>query len=207
MDRFLLMLFFAAAIIGCKGSNARVELPSYNSASGEAALEAYDSNKNGAIAEDEFLKVPCLKASIRQVDKDGNGRVTAAEINARVQTWIESKIGEMPVSCRVLLDDKPLANADVVFEPEPFLGSNVPTGTGKTSPQGTTGISMPPDRLADPRYAGMACGWYKIRITCADRAIPARYNTDTTLGTEIAMDAYWINDGEVTIKLTTKSDN
>ena len=50
---------------------------------------------------------------------------------------------------------------------------------------------------ADPTFAGVTTGWYTIHITCATKSIPARYNTVTTLGCEVAMDANWVIEGEI----------
>ena len=187
--------------MGCGGGPARVEQPGYNPQAGADALAAYDANNDGVIADEEFDSAPALRAALGQIDMDGDERLTATEIDARVQEWQRTKIAEMPVRCEVTLDGQALPGASVVFEPEPFLGTNLHSAIGTTAPSGTGGITLAKEHLADPKYAGVACGWYKIRVTHSDREIPARYNTETTLGCEVAMNAHWVNHGAVLLEL------
>ena len=189
--------------IGCSGRPARVHPPTYNAQAGAEAIAAYDANGDGAIADEEFDSVGALRAALKQIDTDGDGRVTAAEIDARVQAWQSTKVAEMPVLCEVTIDGKPLAGAQVTFEPEPFLGDILKPAGGTTEANGNASISLADEHLADPRYPGVACGWYKIRVTSSEREIPAKYNTQTTLGCEVAINAHWVNHGTVVVKLTS----
>ena len=102
------------------------------------------------------------------------------------------------------LDGKPLADAQVEFAPEPFLGPSVHPATAVTGADGEASVSMAPEHLSDPRYAGVACGWYKIRVSSSSQEIPPQYNTDTTLGCEVAMKAHWLYEDRVVIELTSK---
>lgn len=199
------LLFVVAGLpMGCcGGAPARVEQPAYSPQAGADAITAYDKDGDGAIAGDELDDVPALRAALGQIDTDGDQRLTANEIDARVEEWQRTKIAEMPVRCEVTLDGQPLAGAQIVFEPEPFLGPNVNPASGTTAPSGTGGITLAKEHLSDPKYAGVACGWYKIRVTSSDREIPARYNTETTLGCEVAMNAGWVNHGAVVLELTS----
>ncbi len=202
MNRFEVALTLVCAscllMTGCSGSSKRVQQPGYSSGPGSAAISAYDSNSDSAIADNEFDSVPALRASLAQVDADGDGRITAKEIDDRVDAWKESRIGQMAAICEVTLDGKPLANANVAFDPEPFLGSDLPTGSGTTGKAGMVGISQP------DTTPGLPPGWYKIRVTSSNREIPARYNSKTTLGCEVASYCHWQNDGAVKLVLTSK---
>ena len=191
----------AALSVGCSGRPARVDQPVYNPQAGADAVAAYDTDGDGAIGGDELDRVPGLRASLGQVDTDGDGRLTAAEIDTRVQEWQRTRIAEMPVRCEVMLDGQPLPGAQVVLEPEPFLGPNVHPARGATAPSGVGGVTLADEHLSDPKYAGVACGWYKIRVTSSDRDIPPRYNTETTLGCEVAMNAHWVHHGAVLLEL------
>jgi EF hand len=188
-------------VLGCTGELSRALPPKYNSNAGSDALREFDSNRDGALDTQELAKAPGLQAALDQVDADGNGKLTAREIDDRINNWLSLRIAEMPVRCDVYWNDQPLADAQVTLEPEPFLGSNVPQAQGTTADSGTAGISIAKERLADPKYAGVACGWYKIRITSSKQELPARYNTATTLGCEVAMNAAWVNEGAVEIRL------
>jgi hypothetical protein len=201
MKRLLLLGLIA---VGCNSSQGRVRPPGYSDSAGADAVAAYDRNKDGALSGEELDKVPALKAAQAQIDLDGDRKITAAEIDARVANWRDTKIAEMPVRCKVMLDGEPLVGAVVTFEPVAFLGSGVAAGEGTTSSKGYAGISMPADRLADARYGAMACGWYTIRVTSPSQAIPKVYNSASMLGCEVAMDAAWISDGEVLLALKSQ---
>ena len=208
MNRFEVAAWLVAASLllstGCSSSQKRVSQPEYSSSPGAAALAAYDSNSDDVISNDELDQVPALKASISAVDTDKNGRISAQEIDDRVNAWKESRIGKMAAICEVTLDGKPLANAEVVLEPEPFVGSNLPSGSGTTGEDGWVGISLFSDQDGNARHVGMPPGWYKIRVTSPDHKIPARYNSNTTLGCEIANYSHWENDGAVKLDLTSQ---
>ncbi len=203
-SRLAVLIVGVAFLVGCSRSPKRAQQPSFSSQAGADAIKMYDKDGDGAIIGDEMDRVPALRASIGSVDADKDGRITAQEIDSRVQHWRKSRIGEMPVACEVTLDGNPLANAEIIFEPESFAGTNLPSGSGKTSDTGSAGISLPADQLANPRFGGMPCGWYKIRITCPDEDIPAKYNSETILGCEVASYAHWLNAGAVKLNLISK---
>jgi hypothetical protein len=198
------LMAFCLLVLGCSGQPSRAYPPAYSSSAGADAIAAYDANRDGSIHEAELDRVPALRSALGQVDADNNGRITAQEIDDRIKNWLSLKIAEMPVRCEVSLDGAPLADAQVVLEPEPFQGTKVHSAQGTTVEDGSGGISMSKEHLADSRYPGVACGWYKIRVTSASRTIPARYNTETTLGCEVAMNAEWVNHGAVELKLQSQ---
>jgi len=199
----------ACPIVVCsscsKKSGGRINPPNYNSNAGSAAIDAYDTNRDGVISGSEFDRVPGLLASLRQVDSNDDKSISADEIDARIKNWLESRIGESPVRCSVTFDGTPLEDAVVLFEPEAFLGSNVHPASGTTGDAGVAGMSMVKEHLADPTFGGVANGWYKIRVTSGTKSIPAIYNTETTPGCEVAMDAHWVGASEIVIALKSQS--
>jgi len=198
----------ACLIVVCsscsKKSGGRINPPNYNSNAGSAAIDAYDTNRDGVIAGSEFDRVPGLRASLKQADTNGDNKISADEIDARIKQWLDSRIGESPVRCSVTFDGTPLEGAVVLFEPEEFLGSNVHPAGGTTGESGVAGMSMAKEHLADPTFAGVANGWYKIRVTSDSKSIPANYNTETTLGCEVAIDAHWVSASEIRIAIKSK---
>ena len=80
----------------------------------------------------------------------------------------------------------PVTDAQVVVEPEPFL-QRVPTpASGVTDARGEISLAG-----QDARFPGLYCGMYRVRVSKQQQGketIPARYNTETTLGFEIAPD-------------------
>ena len=77
--------------------------------------------------------MPGLKAAIKQLDTNHDGKISEQEIADRIKSWADSQIGRMQVTCRVTHNGKPLAGAKVVFVPEKFLGGTIQSGSGTTS--------------------------------------------------------------------------
>jgi hypothetical protein len=181
------MGLFSCLAIGCSQTPDRIAPPKIDAAAaGKQALEMYDANHDGVIANEELDKCPALKSAIKRYETNGDGKVTADNITARVNQWIESKTGAMTVRVQVRLDDKLLDDATVTFEPEPFLGGTLPTVSGKTD---ANGGFVP---KAESAIQGMPPGLYKIRVSKLSggrEMIPPRYNANTTLGAEIAQDS------------------
>ena len=65
------------------------------------ALELYDTDKNGFIDGAELDKVPGLKAALQQVDTNGDGKISADEIAARIQSWKDSKWGRAVINIMI----------------------------------------------------------------------------------------------------------
>jgi hypothetical protein len=164
----------------------------------------YDTNKDGVISGEELQKAPAIKASLALMDLNGDRAVTAEEINSRVSQWRQSKIGEMPVRCKVLLDGTPIADARVTFEPESFMGGSVHPATGVTDADGIAAMSIPKQHLADSRYAGVSPGFYRIIAEVSTNGITQRYTTGPRTGCEVALDAPWVTLGIVDAEFTSR---
>ena len=172
---------------GCSGTPSRVHAPSIDAdAAGKAAMEQYDTNKDGKVAGDELRAAPSLQAALGKLDMDGDRAVSAEEVTARIQAWQKSKTGLMPVTCTVIFQGRPLGGATVVFEPEAFLGGNVKACQGTTNQQGRASMKIPD---SEDNYPGGAPGLYVIKITSSNAQIPAKYNTQSVLGAEVADDS------------------
>jgi hypothetical protein len=155
-------------------------------------MEQYDTDHDGKISGAELDACPSIKSALDKIDTSGGGAVTAENLTARIKIW-QNGVGRMVVNCVVLRNGQPLEGAEVKFVPEKFLGDNYPTGTGNTGEGGVAKISMPLSEK-DNR-SGMPPGYYRVEITKAGDNIPAKYNTATTLGQEIALDNTVIRTG------------
>jgi hypothetical protein len=179
---------------GCQRTPARLYPPDINaSAAGTQAMETYDADKNGTLSGAELDKCPALKSAMARIDTTGEGSITAAKITARIQAWQKSKLARIPVTCSVLHNGKPLADADVKLVPEKFLGPNMQTASGHTDKNGVVMPSVPTTGREDP--PGAAPGFYRVEITKAGESIPAKYNTETTLGVEVASGVAELREG------------
>ena len=67
-----------------------------------------------------------------------------------------------------------------------FSAARSEPGSGVTDAGGRAVISYP--YAADPTVQGLPPGFYRVEITKDGEKIPAKYNTDTILGIEVAND-------------------
>ncbi len=193
----------ALAVSGCGRSVRPMEIASN---AGAQAVAKYDANHDGALDYDELAKAPGLQAAVAKIKKLTKGhrereapseselrsaKITAEEIDARIQEWKARGTGRVNVVCRVVRVEgggtEPIAGAEVKFVPEDFLGPGLTTGTGTTDANGFATISQPSRGGSDPAR-GMSPGFYRVEITKEGDAIPAKYNTATILGKEVAAD-------------------
>ena len=148
-------------------------------------MKQYDTDGDGVISGEELEKLPSFEKALTRIDHNGDGAVSAEEIANRVREWQSSEIGRMVLTCSVNKGGQPLEGATVTFVPEEFLGDNLQTATGVTDEHGVASVSVP---VADDKIRGVAPGWYRVRITKEGENIPAKYNTETILGLEVAPD-------------------
>lgn len=128
----------------------------------EAAQEAmrlYDQNADGKISGKELDAVPAFQYVLTEMDTDKDKAISAPEIEARIQKWIETDSSLVGASCKVTFNGKPVASGTLILEPEPFMGSAFSVGKGEIS----DGICQPTtDNPGD--YCAMPVGFYKARV-------------------------------------------
>ena len=192
--RGLVLGLIPVVAAGCSsGTVSTLPPPEYDAdAVAQAALTQLDMNRNGQIEGAELDACPALKLVLSAVDSNGDKGLSAAELKKRVELY--SRQGLVALTCTITLDGKPLAGATVTFDPEPFLTGLRPA-TATTDETGMAGTFH-----ADGRSGtGLVAGLYRIRVTKAGTSLPARYNSQSTLGREVLTDA---RVGEARIDLT-----
>jgi hypothetical protein len=176
-------------LAGCSSNSASVAMPTIDpKEAGNAAVAAYDINQDGMIDAAESDKTPPLKAILRGIDSDGDSKISGDEIAARIDQWHERNIVINTFVCKVLYNGAPLSGAVVTFVPEEFLGPNIPSARGVTSPQGYATLTVASDELPVSNLSGVYCGLYRVeisRIRNRQETIPSKYNSATVLGQEI----------------------
>jgi hypothetical protein len=187
-SRFLISLLILLPIACGPREEKRLEQPAMSADDvARKALEEYDTNNDGFLSAEELDRCPALKNSMELLDTNKDGKLSAEEIAARIRYYQELKVALISVRCAVTLDGKPLPGATVTFVPEKFMGMGAKPGTGITDSTGKAMLA-----LTDPPAAGMNLGFYKIAVSLKDatgkETLPARYNSQTTLGQEIAPD-------------------
>lgn len=197
----------AALIVGCSRGPARVKQPAIDpEAAGVRALEAYDTNRDGAIAGAEFDASPSLKSARSRFDTNQDGGISAAEIAERIKAWKAMKTGLASVRCQVMLDGKPLSGATVDFVPEPFLGAEVKPARGTVNQFGDVAPTVSDADKPDPNLpGGVHFGLYTVQVSGGRETppIPDRYNAKSTLGLEVSYDEPGIRDNNLAFRLKT----
>jgi EF hand len=179
------LLLFGGVWLLAAGCSGGVSVPPVSPAAvGAQALAEYDKNGDGFLDAGELERCPALKQSFKALDQDGDGRLSAREIADRVQSYLDSRVALTAVTCRVLLNNRPLEGVTVTFEPEKFMGPGVKPASGVTDSTGAARL-----QAEGEGFPGAHFGFYRVRISKKDGAgqetIPARYNTQTILGREI----------------------
>ena len=203
-----LIILVAILLTSCGGGPTPIRPPSINaSAAGREAMDQYDTNGDGQVAGAELEKAPGLKAALRRLDSNGDEAVDADEVAERVKAWQAAGIGLMSFGFTVTLNGSRLANADVTFEPEEFLGDNVKPASGTTNSYGGGSPTIAPQDRPDPTWpSGMQLGLYKVKISKViggNETIPARYNEATVLAQEVAQDVSEIANNRVVFALSS----
>ena len=187
------------ATYGCSQTPARIEAPSISDHAGAAAVAEFDRDGDGAISGTELNAAPSVKAALRRIDINSDGKVTADEIDARIKAWRDTKIGLLRATVTVLKDGQPVSGAEVRLKPEAFLGTALQSATATTNESGMASLRV----SDDPRGVGAQLGLYRIEVSKKSgdlETIPVSYNAETELGVEIALDNPTI-EKEWTLKL------
>jgi hypothetical protein len=208
-SRLAFGLLAMLTIAGCRQGPAAIRPPDIDAyQAGELAMKEYDTDGNGAVDGDELERAPSLKAALATLDQDSDGRVTADEVAARVGAWQEFRKGLTSIMCRVLIDGRPLAGAQVTFEPESFLGDEMRTAVGETNRFGMVSPIIPKEERPTPDTPpGLPFGLYKVRISKVvggSEQIPARYNVETVLAQQVSFDDQAMLNNRVRFELSSK---
>ncbi|MCA9186505.1 MAG: hypothetical protein R3E01_12145 [Pirellulaceae bacterium] len=177
-------------VVGC-GGPGRVTPPEIDPAAAAAqALSRYDSNQDAQLDEAELKKSPGLQQGKSRYDTNNDGKLSAAEIESRIASWSTQQIAITSLSCTFIYKGAPLVGADVLMEPEPYLGDQVKPAKGHTSQDGSAIMAIDDSDLpkAHKGIRGVHYGTYKVRVTHPSINLPAKYNTETVLGHEVADD-------------------
>ncbi len=175
-------------IAGCSSHPGALRPPRVNPAKAtQAAISEFDRNGDGELSKAEWSKSPELTVVAKRADANGDDKLTADEIRAAIEEWQQNAVGPRQVPFSVSLNDRPLSGATVRLVPAEFFGPELKPATSETGPGGGGFLTMAPEDMppSAPKMALVEPGWYRVEVTHPTRKIPARYNTESTLGIEI----------------------
>jgi hypothetical protein len=177
--------FASLLVVGC-GTVERIEPPQIDPvAAGTAAVKEYDRDGDGKISREESQGTGLADEVFGRHDADGDGHLTDQEIAGRLQSMLDKKIGLVPAWCEVYWNGEPLKGAEVVLVPETFLEGMVGEARGVTGGRGVAYLDSTALEAGES-LPGAPPGIYRVRITHQEIDLPARYNSSTTLGMEVA---------------------
>jgi hypothetical protein len=186
-------------LAGCGQGPDRVEAPDWDPpAMAERIVADLDKNGDAQIDAEELAAAPGLKSGVRFIDVNKDDRVTGEELEARFERYREARIGLRSPGFRLVYKGRPVADAEVVFTPEPFLEGVIETARGTTDAQG---IVTPQAEGQD--LLGMRVGYYRVQVTSPRTRIPEKYNgSATTLGADVSLGEDEASYGLVNLQLT-----
>jgi hypothetical protein len=181
-----------------------LEFPELDPAAAAAeAMRLYDGNGDSVLDAAELRAAPGLRAALPTADADKNGSLTLQELAARLEKYNAEGLALMPFSCELLLDGRPLADADVRLIPEAFLGPQIKPAVGRSGPSGVAALNA--EGLEG--FTGVYFGMYRMEISkkneSGQETLPAKLNSQTTLGQEVAADRPEL-DHAVRVELTSR---
>jgi hypothetical protein len=180
------LILTIALLVGCSNGPERFEAPGVDVESAAAkALELYDKDTDGSLNKDELAACPAVLARFDIYDADTDGTVEASELKQRLERML-NRTGGTPLTAVVSYKGKKLSGANVVMEPEPYLGTEVQSATGTTNGSGSAVMTIPPEFMPEQlrRHKMVHYGTFKVRVTHPVITIPAKYNAETELGYE-----------------------
>src|SRR5262249_11288266 len=132
---------------GCVGGD-RLVAPTYSpEEAAKQALAEYDTNRDGFLDAKELERCPALKNNLDSIDTNGDKRLSADEIAARINSYAESQVALKNTGCRVLLDGRPLQGATVTYVPEKFMGSSIKSASGVSDDRGGVILTAEGEKL------------------------------------------------------------
>lgn len=171
---------------GCSSSSGKAGLQILPKDAASQALAEYDTNKDGVLDAKELEACPGLLTALKRVDKNGDGRLTADEIADRI-AFFQQQDTQPDVTVEVILDGRPLPGATVTLVPEKFMGPAAKSASAVTNESGIGHL-----KTDGTNYVQVPCGYYRVQVSKdaqGREVVPAKYNSQTTLGYEVSPDA------------------
>ncbi len=173
--------------VGCSSAPERVKPPRIDvKSAANQAMEMYDANHDGKLSVDELAKCPGVLISLDRYDLNHDKEIDLEEFTQHLTNLLRDHAGATQLGVGVTYQGSPLADATVVMEPEPYLGSDIQPAEGVTTGFGKADVGIPPSKApaALKSMKLIQYGTFKVRITHPKINLPAKYNSQTTLGYE-----------------------
>ena len=157
----------------------------------QAAIDEFDRNQDGVLSKPELNGCRGILSAWNRFDTDRSNDISLAEVAARITTIQSLPRTNMFASCQIFMDGKPLPDAVIRLQPAEYQLGAVRPAIGKTAVNGSCVLLFDDESQTEAERAnlGIDSGIYRVEITHASLAIPAKYNSQSELGIELALDA------------------
>lgn len=173
------------AITGCSDLPSRVPLPRFDPEDiASSAIQQLDVDGDGSLSVEELIDTPSLGDALNRLDSNGNQRLEANEIQARVEQWQEYQAGLSQTTCAVTRQGKPVIGCRVEYQPEEFMLDSIVPAYATTSGGGNANVSVAKEHRPGPAFKGVQSGFYRIEVTLKDGTLVEDFNA----GAEVAGD-------------------
>ena len=196
MVRVVAILCILAGMSGCKneGTAPDAALPDATESTAKA-FELLDANADGLLSAEEISGSPGLMVGATRIDANGDGDISRDEFEEYFSLFAEAGTRITALyGTQVIYDGQPLSGVAVTLQPEPFLDGAVKPAQGVTDENGYCEVTA-----EGFNYDGVQTGFYRVLFSMQDGAgqemIPARYNTESTIGIEVSDAAVEIEGG------------
>ena len=141
--RYIFLLLFLLSAGCLSNTPARIQAPKWDPDSAADNAMGLDTDGDGLLSSKELKTgAPGLLAALGECDVDKDKKLSREEVLARIQLYQETRTGLLECRCKVTYKGRPLANAEVRFVPESFLGDSITGGYGETRPDGTVTMGL-----------------------------------------------------------------
>lgn len=180
------VLLVASCVVGCGAGKSQVDSPKLDpTGTTERVFKEFDKNSDGKLAKDELQTCPGLLSSVERFDDDKDGAISKSEFQAKLTDIERQGASLVTFNCVVQRGGVALQGATVKFVPESFLADFVKPASGVTGQDGLVVPSIPDEDLPAEfrgKVRGVPCGIFRVEVTHPSIAIPAKFNTQTTIG-------------------------
>lgn len=181
----VVVLFSIPFLVGCPKGKGRVEAPKLDADKmTDGAMSLCDANGDDLIDASEIKSSPALKFAKNDIDTDGDGKLSRAELAERFKIYVDVPSGAQGITMKVRQGNRNgegFMDAKVRLVPEPFMEEFIEVGEGEVIDPTTGYVQI----SSVPGVPGVRVGMYRIEITHDSRKVPAKFNTKTILGIEV----------------------
>ncbi|RIK85063.1 MAG: hypothetical protein DCC67_04515 [Planctomycetota bacterium] len=146
-------------------------------------MTSLDKNSDARIDGDEIKGSPGLAAGVRSADANGDGNLSADELEAQFTKYRDQRVGLQRAAFQLVYKGKPVPNAEVRFIPEPYLEGVVTPASGTTD---IDGVVLP--HVDGEQLPGMQLGYYRVQVISSTVNVPEKYSSaDSPLGADVSL--------------------